>query len=40
MLTLTDEQLDWLCERVSDAPVSPKGGRPPMDNRDALRGFF
>src|SRR5215210_4544637 len=40
MLTLTDEQLDWLCERVPEAPVSPKGGRPPTDKRQALRGIF
>lgn len=40
MLILTDEQLDWLCKRVPDAPVSPKGGRPPMDKRDALRGIL
>ncbi len=40
MLTLTDEQLEWLAERVPDAPVSPKGGRPPTDKRDALRGIF
>jgi transposase len=40
MLKLTDEQLDWLCERVPDAPVRPKGGRPAMDKRQALRGIF
>lgn len=40
MLTLTDEQLDWLCKRVPDAPVNPEGERPPMDKRDALRGIF
>jgi transposase len=40
MLRLTDEQLDWLCARVPDAPVSPKGGRPAMSKRDALRGIF
>lgn len=40
MLTLTDEQLDWLCERIPDAPVSPKGGRPAMAKRDAVRGIF
>jgi transposase len=39
-MKLTDEQLDWLTERVPDAPVSPKGGRPPMDKRQALRGIF
>jgi transposase len=40
MLILTDEQLDWLADRVPDAPVSPLGGRPPMDKRRALRGIF
>lgn len=40
MLILTDEQLDWLAERVPDAPVSPRGGRPPTDKRAALRGVF
>ena len=39
-MRLTDEQLDWLAARVPDAPVSPKGGRPPMDKRRALRGIF
>jgi transposase len=39
-MRLTDEQLDWLAERVPDAPVSPKGGRPAMDKRQALRGIF
>lgn len=40
MLKLTDEQLDWLCKRVPDAPVSPKGGRPATDKRRALAGIF
>lgn len=40
MLTLTDEQLDWLAERVPDAVVNPLGGRPPTDERNALRGIF
>lgn len=40
MLTLTDEQLEWLAARVPEAPVSPKGGRPAMDKRRALRGIF
>lgn len=40
MLTLTEEQLDWLVERVPDAPVNPLGGRPPTDKRQALRGIF
>jgi hypothetical protein len=40
MLTLTDEQLEWLAARVPDAPVSKKGGRPATDKRRALRGIF
>src|SRR5438105_2152132 len=40
MLTLTEEQLDWLAERVPDAPVSPLGGRPAIEKRMALRGIF
>ncbi|GJQ28755.1 MAG: DDE transposase [Phycisphaerae bacterium] len=39
-MRLSDEQLEWLAERVPDAPVSPKGGRPAMDKRQALRGIF
>jgi transposase len=40
MLKLTDGHLDWLCERIPDAPVSPKGGRPAIGKRDAVRGIF
>jgi transposase len=40
MLTLTDEQLDWLLERIPDPPKSPKGGRPPANKRQVLRGIF
>lgn len=39
-MRLTEAQLDWLCERVPDAPVSSKGGRPAMDKRQAVRGIF
>ena len=39
-MRLSDEQLDWLAERVPDAPVSRKGGRPATDKRSALRGIF
>ena len=39
-MRLTDEQLQWLAARVPDAPVSPRGGRPAMDKRQALRGIF
>jgi len=40
MLKLTDEQLDWILERIPDAPRSPKGGRPTAEKRDVLRGIF
>lgn len=40
MLTLTDEQLDWLAERIPDSRQSPAGGRPAADKRDTLRGIF
>jgi transposase len=40
MLTLTDEQWDWLAGRIPDHPRSPKGGRPVADKRITLRGIF
>jgi transposase len=40
MLKLTDEQLDWLVERIPDHAPSPKGGRPPMNKRKAIQGVF
>ena len=40
MLKLTDEQLDWLCEQIPDAPRDPRGGRPPADKRLVLQGIF
>jgi transposase len=40
MLKLTDDQLDWLLERIPDPPKSPKGGRPAEDKRKVLRGIF
>ena len=40
MLELTDEQVEWLAQRVPDAPVSPLGGRPVADKRQMLRGIF
>jgi transposase len=40
MLTLTEEQLDWLCERIPDPERSPRGGRPPADKREVIRGIF
>lgn len=40
MLTLSEAQLDWLCERIPDPIISPKGGRPPANKRDVIRGIF
>lgn len=40
MLTLTDEQLDWLVERIPDPLISPKGARPPADKRKVVPGIF
>jgi len=40
MLTLTNEQLDWLLERIPDSPKSPKGGRPPEEKRKVVQGIF
>lgn len=40
MLILMDEQLDWICERIPDAPRDPRGGRPPADKRKVIQGIF
>jgi transposase len=40
MLQLTDEQLNWLVERIPDAPRNPLGGRPRVDKRNVVRGIF
>jgi transposase len=40
MLQLTERQLDWLVERIPDAPRNPLGGRPPVDKRTVVRGIF
>jgi transposase len=40
MLQLTEEQLDWLCERIPDPPRDPRGGRPRVDKRKTMRGIF
>ena len=40
MLTLTDEQLDWLCERIPDSRRDPRGGRPPVEKRQVVQGIF
>jgi transposase len=39
-MRLTDEQLNWLCERVPDPRRSPLGGRPATDKRKVIRGIF
>jgi hypothetical protein len=39
-MRLTDEQLDWICDRVPDVPRNPLGGRPPTDKRKAIAGIF
>lgn len=40
MIELSEEQLDWLCEKIKDHPVSAKGGRPCADKRTVLKGIF
>jgi len=40
MLKRTEEQLEWLAARVPDHEFSPKGGRPPVDQRSAIEGIF
>lgn len=40
MLTLTNEQLDWVCARIPDPPRSPLGGRPVVDKRRVVAGIF
>ncbi len=40
MLKLTEEQLDWLTERIPDHELSVKGGRPPADKRKVIQGIF
>ncbi len=39
-MRLTEEQLDWLCEQLPDAPRNPLGGRPPTDKRLAGAGIY
>jgi len=39
-MTLTDEQLDWICERIPDPRRNPLGGRPSTDKRKVVRGIF
>ena len=40
MLTLSEEELDWLSGQIPDAERSPKGGRPPTDKRQVIAGVF
>lgn len=40
MLTLTEEQLNWLVAKMPSPQKSPKGGRPISDRRRTLRGIF
>jgi transposase len=40
MLQLTEEQLDWIMERIPDPPDHSLGGRPRTDYRNAVRGIF
>ncbi len=40
MMKLTEEQLDWLVERIPNHTLSPKGGRPPADKRQVIQGIF
>ena len=40
MMKLMEEHLDWICDQIPDATVSPKGGRPAVSKRNALRGIF
>ena len=39
-MKLTEEQLNWLAERIPDASKSPLGGRPAVDKRKVVRGIF
>lgn len=40
MLRLSEDQLDWICERLPYSTPSPKGGRPPADMRKVVSGIF
>jgi len=39
MLALTEEQIDWLCERFPGSVISPNGDRPPTEKRDVICGI-
>lgn len=40
MLIFTDTQLEWIAERIPDAPRSEKGGRPAANKKQIVRGIF
>jgi len=40
MLQLTDVELDMLTTMLPERPVSSKGGRPPINPRNAVAGIF
>ena len=40
MLTLSEEELNWLSGQIPDAERSLKGGRPPTDKRQVIAGVF
>ena len=40
MLTLTEQELDWICDRIPDPSRSPLGGRPSADKRKTVAGIF
>ena len=40
MLTLSEEELDWLSGQIPDAERSPKGGRAPTEKRQGIAGVF
>lgn len=39
-MKLTEEQLDWLVERIPNPERSPYGGRPPADQKKVVQGIF
>ena len=40
MLTLSEEELDWLAEQIPDAERSAKGERPTANKREVIAGIF
>jgi len=40
MLIFTEEQIEWLCERIPDPPRDPRGGRPPADKKQVVAGIL